>query len=954
MVIIIAIVIPFVLFWSIQSIPQTMAPTIDDVTEALDAGEVESAFNMLTQIKSADPGNVELDYLLAVTDGMRGRDEDALHRIEALSNFADDPHLQLMAGQFALRGHLLNAARTYLKESIRLAPQQTEAIRLLANLYSNLRQPNRARAYLSMIDSLGQITAQDVFLYCVGDRARFELDVNAEQLESAFRKTPDSPAVIYALWDNYIALNRINDARTLLQDASHLKGSPEFWMILLARAETALMDRDGAKAIELLDQLHPAANEIPRTWLARGRAYRSQQRIDEARVSFRNASILDPFDPEGVFMLSQLLQDSDPSEAERLLERARDLQALNVQVESVVTMESLEEAVERFPGITQQLFDLGARREALLCLRWLERSGYKFKSMQGLAEELERSSSLIATALIVPSVDDIAPLPSSESIASDSPQVREAPSQGSVQVRFEDVTTEMGLDFSYVCDENTHTTVLTSLGGGAGAIDFDLDGVIDLFFPQGGPLPNASDRSSDVDRLYRNLGQQFQDVTPNSGWSSNDYGHGVAVGDINNDGFPDLIVANFGRNSVYVNNGDGTFDEIADQAGIDDDGWSASAALADLDDDGDLDLYVVNYLSIQVDNMVPCSDDRETPCGPLFIPGQQDRLFENLGDGAFADRTEAAGIEVPDGKGLGVVIADFDRDGSEDIFVGNDTTSNRLYMNEPAQTGLHFVERALPAGVGFGGDGKAEACMGIACGDLDGNGWFDIFVSNFEGETNTLYKNVGRAEFVDRTEEYGLAHNSYQVMGWGAQFLDVDSDGQLDLIVVNGHLHNRRMLAQAFLQSAQGFDDVSLSAGEFFSQDHMGRGLALADINRDRIPDLVVTERSGPPILLRNDTPAGARLAIQLVGRESNRDATGARVSLEFGNRKLARDLYGGGGYLCANEHKLFFTLGDEPVKTIKRIRVEWPSGHADEFTDVPWDSEFIVVESDPRLRRVP
>jgi len=379
--------------------------------------------------------------------------------------------------------------------------------------------------------------------------------------------------------------------------------------------------------------------------------------------------------------------------------------------------------------------------------------------------------------------------------------------------------------------------------------------------------------------------------------------------------------------------------------------WSVSSAFEDFDNDGDLDVYVVNYLTIDVQEMEACTDERSTPCGPLNVPACQDRLYENLSNGRFRDVTQSSGIVVPDGKGLGVVVRDFDGDGRKDVFVGNDTTHNRLFFNQSADRQLSFQEASVSAGVAVGGDGKSEACMGIASADLDSNGFPEIFATNFEGETNTLYTNMGGRTFVDSTEAMELGRSSYTMMGWGTQFLDIDDDSMLDLVVLNGHLHNDSMLAQIYLQKNSRFNAPSSYQGDYFNDEWLGRALAVADLNGDARPDLIATHRTGEPRVLLNQSGTQQRFAIRLVATNSHRHALGAKVVVESGDSVVTRTLTSGGGYLTTNERALWFVVPESGV--IDRLSIEWPSGHRQQIRNLSPQTNSVVVETDTTDVRV-
>jgi len=445
-------------------------------------------------------------------------------------------------------------------------------------------------------------------------------------------------------------------------------------------------------------------------------------------------------------------------------------------------------------------------------------------------------------------------------------------------------------------------------GGGCAALDFDRDGWPDLYFTQGCRWPVREDDFTRLDRLYRNLGTgSFADVTQAAGLRENRFSGGVTSGDFDNDGFPDLYVANTGANRLYRNNGDGS----------------------------------------------------PRMCMPFHFSGAQDQIYLNLGDGRFRNVTPGSGIEVEDGKGLGVVAADLCGRGKLDLFVANDTVMNSLFENRTKGPGgpLAFVESGLSRGVALNRDGRAEGCMGIAVGDVDGDGRQDLFVTNFHLESNTLYLQQSPGTFADRTRESGLVQSSLSMLGFGAQFLDADMDGWLDLIVTNGHIDDLRrygrpyrMPMQFYANRGQGrFAELPAETlGPFFQQKALGRGLARLDWNRDGREDAAISFLDRPAALLTNTTrDVGNRLSMTFSGVSSPRDATGATVRAKLGKRTIVRQLTGGGGYQAANQQHVVIGLGS--ASEVARLEVRWPSGRRQVFDNPPINHELLLVENEPK-----
>ncbi|MFQ5653527.1 MAG: FG-GAP-like repeat-containing protein [Planctomycetota bacterium] len=431
---------------------------------------------------------------------------------------------------------------------------------------------------------------------------------------------------------------------------------------------------------------------------------------------------------------------------------------------------------------------------------------------------------------------------------------------------------------------------------------------------------------------------------------------GCAAGDIDNDGDVDLYLTCFGPNLLFRNDGGGRFTDITGAAGVGDPLWGSSAAFADFDGDGFLDLYLCNYLDFTVDKHKRCTLGRGIPayCSPDAYPGAPDRLYRNDGDGTFTDVTREAGIGLPGGKGLGVLCGDFDGDGRVDLYLANDGVANRLFRN---LGGFRFEDVTLVAGVGHNDEGMAQAGMGIAGGDLDGDGLSEIFVTNLSAETNVLYRGGSGGLFSDATQGARLGAPSLLMTGFGTASGDFDHDGDLDLFVANGHiidnislfndLYTYRQHDQLVENDGRGvFTERTSEAVSGPPEPGAGRGAAAGDVDGDGDLDLVVTNCEGRPILYRNDTPArGDWLILRLAGRRSNRDGIGARVELEAGGRTQARELFGGGSYLSASDPRIHFGLGG--AKVAERITIHWPSGTRQTLRDVRAGRVVTVVEGE-------
>ncbi len=535
-----------------------------------------------------------------------------------------------------------------------------------------------------------------------------------------------------------------------------------------------------------------------------------------------------------------------------------------------------------------------------------------------------------------------------------------AASSASSPIRFADVTPSSGLDFSYFNGEDPATPgrrMFEFTGGGVAVMDYDQDGWPDIYFTQGAYWPRRAGEPVLRDQLFRNLGNgRFANVTESAGLGDDRFGQGVTSGDFNADGYPDLLVGNVGPNRLYVNNGDGTFAEVADQVATTADAWTTSCMIADLDGDSLADIFEVNYLAGNTAELM-C---RQT-CSPAQFPAQADRFLHNQGDGTFVDRTLEAGFNGQDGKGLGVVAFDFNDSGTLSVFVSNDTTANFFYINDqPPGTPPKYIESAMVQGLAFDREGQAQACMGIAVGDANADGLLDVFIANFFHEFNVLYEQMPGGFFADVSRECGLAEPSYSLLTFGTEFIDMDLDGDPDIIATNGHVDDFRdsgtpyhMLPKVFENSGGNFVERGETCGPFFEGAYLGRSLAVLDWNRDGKGDWVVSHLDSPAAILENQTePAGHYLGITCVGTVSERDATGTTCWITFAGRTTMQQLVGGGGYNACDEKLMLFGLGTATVA--ERVELRWPTGQRQVFEQVAGDRVYRIIEGRDALSQLP
>jgi enediyne biosynthesis protein E4 len=521
--------------------------------------------------------------------------------------------------------------------------------------------------------------------------------------------------------------------------------------------------------------------------------------------------------------------------------------------------------------------------------------------------------------------------------------------------RFTDVTGSAGIHFKHNNGAYGGKLLPETLGAGCAFLDYDADGWQDIL------LVNSTDwaghvRERSTLKLYRNnRNGTFTDVTRTAGLDIEMYGMGVAVGDYNNDGFPDILITCVGQNRLFKNTGKGTFLDVTNSTGLGKrQAFSTSALWFDYDRDGLLDLFVCNYVKWAAEHDVFCSLDgkHKSYCTPEAYVGQTCWLFHNRGNGTFEDVTAASGIFDGSSKSLGIAMFDYDQDGWPDLLVANDTQPNKLYRNQRNGT---FKDVALDAGIAFSADGKARAGMGVDVGDFENSGRQGVAITNFDNEMIGLYQFDGKGSYSDIAVRSGVGLPSKTTLGFGCVFTDCDLDGSLDLIAVNGHIddtvRNVRNVGyaqppQLFLNNGKGsFREVGDEIGGGFSQPKVGRGLAIGDFDRDGDADILMTTNNGSAYLFRNDQTAGNHsIRFRLVGTKSNHDAIGARVKVFSGGTMQTRMVRSGSSYLSQSELPVTFGLGKRDM--IERMVIDWPSGRTEEFKDLAADKTYQVTES--------
>lgn len=521
--------------------------------------------------------------------------------------------------------------------------------------------------------------------------------------------------------------------------------------------------------------------------------------------------------------------------------------------------------------------------------------------------------------------------------------------------RFASMSQSAGINFVQTSGDSADKPFPAANGTGCGVLDVDLDGRTDVYFANGATFPLNPQQPGPWDRLYRNLGEwKFTDITAVAGIGSPGYSCGIATGDVDSDGFPDLYVTRYGRNQLYRNLGDGTFEEIAAALGADDDGWATSAAILDADHDGLSDIYVCNYGQWTFETSQYCGDKTRNLrmfCSPRHVPPQPDVLLVNNGEG-FTNQLQQLGAGGVVGRGQGVLAGDFDGDAFTDLYVANDIHPNFLFINQ----GSGFEEIGEASGTAFDHLGQAQAGMGLAASDVDGDGRFELFVTNYQNEHNALYLNLGDRAFL----EAGLARipeGSMPWVGWGNAFADFDHDGLADLIVTNGHTDNNLadfgkegdyLQPPGLWKNMGGSFQPATGAGPYFAARHCGRGLATADLDGDADADVVICHQDAAPELLRNDTSPSSNqlqpLVLRLIGTRVLRDVVGAVGVLQEGDRVQTEQIFGGGSYASASDRRLQFVR--HTSDSAAKLRIRWPGGEESLIQNLPAGQRFTIVQN--------
>lgn len=737
-----------------------------------------------------------------------------------------------------------------------------------------------------------------------------------------------------------------------------LKANPD---LMEARAflGRAFLENGDEKAFQRWNSQLPATCEVhPEVWRARGLWWRSRDHRKALRCYLECCRRI-PDDAQTNLQVSLLLTQADEQQAAATFKR---------RFETMTRYLDLVRAV-------RELGDLSVAPEAADCCIELQRPAeaaawYRIAIANGYAPPVadlasripdNKSGPLRASLFDLDEVVDVTRWPIPHAVDS-STEPAPVSSLSFSNLRFRNIAPAIGLDFQYVNGASLSEPPVSLHkvnGGGVAGLDYDSDGWTDLFLTQAGGTPGTISKSgANRDPLFRNIdGVRVQEVSEVAGIFDLSYGQGCTAGDFDNDGFTDILIANIGQNRLLKNCGDGTFQDVTAESGISGEAWTSSCAFADFNCDSWPDVYEVRYVDTEelFEKQCHFADGVRRPCPPKEFPAVDDVLWLSKGNGKFEALSKAE-LPVTAGRGLSVIIADFDQQSGLDVFVGNDGTADFLLMNQSdgSESRPQFQNEATVRGVAVHGNGSMQATMGIAFGDVNRDGDPEVFQTNFHSEPNTLYESLGNGYFNDATAYSRLHTPSLQMLGWGTELIDADLDGWLDLVVVNGHLEDKtrlghlyQMPAQLFRNDRHGkFTEVAPeNVGAWFGEPRLSRSLATLDWNRDGQLDFAVAGLDSPAAVLAGDTsPVGNYLTIHLRAVDSARDAIGTRVEFQLDNTQHVYELTAGDGYQTSNQRVIHMGLGS--IEVIDHLKVEWPSGRVQEWNSVGCNQEVAIVES--------
>ena len=938
------------LVYSLLPEPPVSEQTLADAqTELADRNKVE-ALRLVNRYLEVNPGSLDGIKVQGRAHLVNGNLDKAY---ECFTRVLDSEPDSLEAHQLCVRAATrlakLPDVETHLREILRLDPDNDRAHE---QLFDILRLEGRIEEVgPHFMAALKNERVRVAELLAMAAPEFHNINGQDYRLIDACKAAdPDDALPLLGIARQNLLAGNVAEAIPILKNVSE-----KYPYVLIANGwlgQALLLKGDVAALEEWNSQLPETWDQNSTIWLVHGEIAAKTGNPKQAARCYWEGLKRNAMDRICAFRLGNLLAKDQQyqSEAVQVLKYASDLASL-----IDAANEAGPDSPEKLRVVVQELERLGRVWEAAgwaSLSRQLPEAKWATVEWKRLSTDVLPGSPFIRPEANVANTIDLSdwPLPDDQSI---SKLNHSAAAETEFDLRFVNQAAAKGIDFKFEKGLTQFAKMFHFSGGGASVLDLDLDGWPDVYLTQGAPWPVTHAIDSPRDQIFRNVGgDRFENISGESILGDTGYSQGAAIGDFDNDGFPDIFVGNVGANTLYHNNGDGTFTQVALDPQLASDQWTISAMIADLSGDGCPDIYAANYLGgDDLHSRVCRNGGRSIQCGPDAFPAAPDRFLMGNGDGSFDDATESSGLVGDEGKAMGIVAFRTLESDALSVLVSNDMTPNHLYSGN---AGL-FREQGLVSGIALGADGRRQSCMGIAAGDVDNDGRVDFFVTNYLKEANNLYMQLAPGVFDDTIESSGMREAGYPHMGWGAQFLDANLDGNLDLIVANGHLENRgrsrsTMPTQVFQNQGEGqfvLGDAESDAG-YFSKKYFGRAIARFDWNRDGLPDAVITHRNAPVGLLTNTTDnRGDSVRIKLIGVQSSRDAVGAVAVLETNSRKIVRQIIAGDGFQASNQKQIVFGLGLDEV--IKSLHIAWPSGQSTTLETIDRNVDHVLVEGTSR-----
>lgn len=940
-----------------KSASQASIDTLDEARRLVENREFDAARDVLMrflQEHPEDPEALEMsgDGAIQANDLAR-----ATKFFEAAIKASPNPSKQLW---FKWAGATINAERPFdtiaiLRRAVEHFPDDAKVRQNLASFLARVGLQNEAAVHLQWLVQR-KLGSQSILLQ-LSDFTRPQTD--EATCRSALLRNPEDLRPVFSLAQDDVAESNWKDVERAL--APVVKQHPEF-LPALALYGRALVELDEAESVENWSHtLPPGIEAYSQYWMAAGNWALRQGALDQAARAYWSAARLNENDSEALHALSITLTKLRRTEqAELAARRVENLAALQSHIEKLGAWDF--DSQKTIVDLALSLQALGRRWEAT---NWLM---IAHSVSQHPDPRLEPTFRMIRDGLTgstpwqLPERTVAAKMDLSSLPAIAWRRVAEPPSPPTQQsrerrLRFRNEAPLRSLH--HVCDigETDHhesgLMIFQSGAGGAGVIDFDLDGWPDAYLTVMDGTPCRDD--SRPNRLHRNLAGKFHDVTENSLLGDRGFSQGISVGDYNADGWPDVYVANIGKNRLYRNNGDGTFCDVTEQCQLDGSGWTTSVAIADLNGDGHADIYEVGYCRGEQPLSYKCpapSIGKARSCNPMAFDSESDRVWAGKGDGSFSDATAWLGTHEP-GRGFALVVGDLDYQTGLEVYVANDMTGNHFWARATDTREYGLSEQASVRGLAFSHRSNAQASMGIAAADADNDGDIDFLLTHFVDDHNTYYEQYGSGVWSDESRVAGFVDSSKTMLAYGSQWIDADNDGLLEIFIANGDIDDFQFNGRAFRQPAQLLEQVTRGhwqvtqadrLGDYFSKDHLARAVATLDANRDGLTDLIVTHLFDPVALLINQSEtAGKQSRFYLRSRSTHRDAIGARVRFHCNERTFEQALLAGNGFQCANEACIVFGTSD--ADTLEGAEVIWPDGANESLGNLKAGRDYLVVE---------